>query len=133
MGRYVLLEFDDNVAADKFVESLQMAQEGTDGGVDRDFEAGMIAAAHSTVTAVFSKPGGLCKCEAQTKDSVRGKKFGWWVCPDCKRPKPRMGQVLPNMLDPEGVPTRNKEMNLSVKWLFDENGKVVTARTKMQD
>jgi hypothetical protein len=125
MGRYVLLEFDDNIAGDKFVEMLQAAQES--GERELDVTAGIIAAAHSQVTAVYTKPAGLCACKSDLDNSLRGKKFGWWVCPTCKRPKNRQGQTLRNILNPKlENTTRVGSPSLSVRWEF-KDGKVVTS------
>lgn len=125
MGRYVLLEFDDNIAAEKFVEMLKAAQES--GERDLDVTAGIIAAAHSAVLAVFTKPQGLCSCVTDLDNSVRGKKFGWWVCPNCKRPKNRAGQTLRNLLNPGVMGTsRLGSPNLNVRWEV-KDGKVITS------
>jgi hypothetical protein len=127
VGRYVLLEFNDNIAADKFVEMLKASQEGTEGPMDRDVTAGMIAGAHSEVLAVYTKPAGLCSCKSDLDNSVRGRKFGWWVCPNCKKPKSGSGQTLRNTLNPklEGT-TRVGSPSLSVRWKFVD-GKVITS------
>jgi hypothetical protein len=126
MGRYVLLEFDDNTAAESFVNKLtEIHQEG----IGEFFTVTSILAAHSTIQAVFSKPSGLCSCAVRSEKSLHGSKFKWWVCPTCKRPKPHGAQFLPNMLDEEGIPTRDRELHLTVKWYIGEDGSVRTARS----
>lgn len=132
MGRYVLLEFEDNDAAATFIGRLEDAtQEYDDVSQTPDVTAmlngiGAIAAAHATITAVYTKPAGLCSCKSDLDNSLRGKKFGWWVCPNCKKPKDGQGQTLRNTLNPklEGT-SRVGSPSLSVRWKFVD-GKVVT-------
>lgn len=78
MARYVLVEFDDNAAAKRFVEKVN----GEYGAVDGD---------HMTrrVRAVWAKPTLFCECEGKQKSSFGfrvGEKSGWWVHSKCGRP-----------------------------------------------
>lgn len=122
MGRYVLLEFDDNEAAETFVSNLNELK--ADGSGDFPY-LGIILCAHAKVSAVFSRPNNLCQCKGSTT-SVKGTKFGWWVCPACKKGKAGVGQPLRNMLD-EGLNNTSRVgvLSLRAEW-YEDNGKVVT-------
>ena len=113
MGRYVLLEFDDNEKADLYVESLQARI--------ADYPL-----AEPRPVAMFTKPAKLCECAEREEKSFRGQKFGWWCCPKCRRPKSRSGQNL-NTIWP--IPWRKKLWRmplLHVQWKMDKHGRVVT-------
>lgn len=78
MARYVLLEFDDNAAAQKFVAKVN----GEYHAVDSDFST-------RRVKAVWGKPTKFCECVRGTKGAnpfYRAKKSGWWVHYPCGRP-----------------------------------------------
>lgn len=71
MARHVVVEFDDNEAADKFIAKF----------------AGKTS---TRVVGLFALPVKFCMCPTPTgyiKDEVvRGERFGWWVHVVCKRP-----------------------------------------------
>lgn len=80
MPRRVLVEFDDNDAAKKFVERVNgVYGQPTN---DRDFR----------ITAVWAVPTKFCECEGG-RDKMfpfsRGVKSGWWLHVDCGRPTRR--------------------------------------------
>lgn len=114
MPRYLLVELDDNAAADRMRAQIDAATEAGKG---------------MRVVGVFSKPSTLCGCETRSEKSVRGSKFGWWLCPECRRPKAGSPQTLANMLDDEETPSKYREIFLTVRWMKDLAGKVRTARS----
>ena len=94
MARYIVVEFQDNVDAAKFIKET-WGQNQIDRSARRPFRR--------RIVGVFVPPGIRCKCgdwnlaNIRNPDKVgnkgagitRGEKFGWWVCTRCK--KPRMG------------------------------------------
>lgn len=77
-SRYLLVEFDDETSATKLKEQIDKATRG-----GKRFR----------VVGLFAKPQApYCRCGKETSTKVqatslkRGKKFGWWVCTECKRP-----------------------------------------------
>lgn len=91
-GRYLLIEFDDDAAADSLRAQISKAT-----GSGKKFR----------VVGLFARPGRPCKCiispDKRSKDMVkRGDRLGWWVCTTCG--KPRMGDHhLKNMLAPDEI------------------------------
>jgi hypothetical protein len=111
MARYLLVELDNNDSADRMRAQIDNAGKPM------------------RVVAMFAKPGALCECEVTSAKSVRGAKFGWWLCAECRRPKSGGNQTLRNMLDDEGCPAKYREIFLSVRWIRDFAGKIRTARS----
>lgn len=91
MARYLLVQVDENDKADRLREKLD--------------------AVHGlTVVGMFAKPTMFCECEVKSDYSVRGKAKGWWVCPECRKPKEdALQSALPNLM--EGVDTPAKFQN----------------------
>lgn len=115
MARYLLVEVDSNDSADRMRELIDTANKPM------------------RVVAMFAKPAALCECEVRLEKSVRGSKFGWWLCPECRRPKQLSPQTLRNMLDDEGTPAKYREVFLSVRWVKDFGGKIRTALSVPKD
>ena len=82
MSKYVLVEFEDNEAADKLV--AQITKRADDGATFR-------------IAGVYQRPNAWCGCPFQiageTRPVARGKKFGWWICQWCKKPRPGTHQL----------------------------------------
>jgi hypothetical protein len=115
MPRYLLIELDSNDSADRMRAQIDTAEAAGKG---------------MRVVAMFSKPAALCECQVRSKKSARGAKFGWWLCPECRRPKSGSPQTLRNMLDHADTPSKYLEIFLSVRWIADKvTGKVRTARS----
>lgn len=115
MPRYLLIEVDSNASADRMRAQIDTAE---------------LAGKGMRVVAVFSKAAQVCECEVPAKHSVRGAKFGWWLCPQCRRPRSGSAQTLTNMMDDEETPAKYREIFLSVRWVLDKvTGKVKTARS----
>jgi len=68
--KLVILEFEDDKEADKFVE------EGNGVWIDMGYTA------KAEVIGVYKYPTVFCECVPQ-KGSTRGAKFGWWICSNC--------------------------------------------------
>lgn len=81
MAKYVLLAFDDDAEADKFVEHHG---EGIMLSAPME-EPGLYTYLKPTVRAVFKKPTQFCSCTGE-KSFTRGQKYGWWVHAKCKKP-----------------------------------------------
>lgn len=93
-SRYLLIEFDDSVAADKMLERINNAsREG------KRFRA----------IGYFAKPTPpYCRCgketttKAQATTLKRGRKFGWFVCTVCKRPSSMISGLV-NLIRPRDI------------------------------
>lgn len=78
MARYVLLEFEDNAKAKKFVER-----------VNGSYEAVESRANGIRARAVWAIPTKFCECTRGLRRSfpfTRGRKSGWWIHVECGRP-----------------------------------------------
>lgn len=112
MPRYLLIEVDNNDSADRMRELIDTANKPM------------------RVVAMFAKPAALCGCEVRSDKSVRGSKFGWWLCPECRRPKSGAPQTMRNLLDHPDTPSKYLEIFVSVRWILDKvTGKIRTARS----
>lgn len=88
MAVYVLLEFDDNAQAKRFVEKVN----GRWGTVAKDYLT-------RRVIGVWYKPTKFCTCATDGTKQARGsnpffraQKTGWWVHYPCGRPTRAWGQ-----------------------------------------
>lgn len=104
MGRYVLLEFDDDDAAERYVEKIL----GRAVEMSRKKGAKLVR-----VRGYFARPNTYCECGIlspleQREQVVRGVRYGWWVHRRCR--KARRGPHTPrNLLDPAGTPTAHMD------------------------
>lgn len=108
--RYLLIEFDDNDSADRLRAQIDAANRGF------------------RVVGMFSKASKLCECSTRSDQSVRGAKFGWRLCPECRRPKSAVSQTLYNMLDDPNTPTKYRQIWIGVRWVW-RDGMVATLRS----
>lgn len=95
MARIVVLEFDNDEAATRFVD--HMNNKAGAGAINQ----AAVAMAHSDVVGVYGKPTQFCTCEAPPM--VRGawgrsRKYNWWVHLACRKPTKRWGTTLPILL-----------------------------------
>lgn len=82
MARYVMLQFESDEDAINFVEYIQDSKPDKDG-----WEKLLVSIGHSLVRGVWKKPTLFCQCTSiKRRGWTRGKKFGWFVCSECKRP-----------------------------------------------
>jgi ribosomal protein L37AE/L43A len=101
MAKYVLLEFDDDAEAESFSNILIEDTTRNNSGSMR-------------VRGVFKKPTQFCSCVPMEKSSVRGAKWGWWICKKCGKPKPGAMHQPRNLLEPEGTPSHQRRLFLHV-------------------
>lgn len=113
MGRYLLVEFDDNDSANRMRAQIDAAE-----AKGRAFR----------VVGMYTKPSTLCECENRSGKSVKGAKFRWYLCESCRRPKPGSPQILPNILDDPETPAKYRDLSLPIRW-FNRNGVVTAARS----
>lgn len=87
MARVVVLKFDEDDAANRFVE--HMSNRMGAGALNQ----ASVAIAYADVTHVFKVPTKFCECNvplsAPKGTYGLGKKWGWWVHKGCGRPAPR--------------------------------------------
>jgi len=107
MSRYVLIECEDDAQADNLVSQINKAQEN---------------GKQLRVAGLYARPNTWCGCpfqiEGVNRPVIRGKRFGWWVCGWCNKPRPGT-QQLNNLIStpPESISTRQFQYgvdNLSV-------------------
>jgi len=96
MAKYLLIQFDRNEDADAFAQSLMNAPDTT-----------------LHLMAVYQKPTQFCECEEPDDKSVRGQKYGFWVCTKCKKPRAGLWQSPTNQLRPDEHIGRRR-MQLSI-------------------
>lgn len=120
-GRYLLIEFEDEASA-----STLRAQ------IDKASQAGK----PFRVIGLFAKPGPtFCRCGKWTTDrsgaakTKVGKKFGWVLCTDCKKPAPIIS-FLRNLIKPEEIirPQSHKALDGKTDLMFYPYG--LSAPTK---
>jgi hypothetical protein len=82
LAKYLVLSFEDDEDADAVVAEI-LSHAPNQLGIS--VEPGQFYAC--TVLAVYKKPTKFCKCTSIKKRGwTRGKKYGWWVCDQCKKP-----------------------------------------------
>lgn len=93
-SRYLLIEFDEAATADKMLERINDATRA-----GRSYRA----------IGYFSKPTPpYCRCgrevttKAQASTTKRGRKFGWYVCTECKRPSSMISGLV-NLIRPRDI------------------------------
>lgn len=93
-SRYMLIEFDDEASADALRARIDTATR---------------AGKRFRVVGMFAKPRApYCQCGKETsgrgKPSTlkRGRKFGWWVCTECRRPSGTVASLV-NLINPRDI------------------------------
>lgn len=94
MARVVMVEFQDNAEAERFVMRL---------GEDQLKGKGRRA------IGLIPTPTKFCECPPATRKAGRTTKFGWWVCLECKKAQPGW-QAPVNLLQPTLVSLREQSM-----------------------
>lgn len=89
MAKYVLVAFEDDARADEFVRRFTEDVEEN----ARDTRSNIYA----YVRGMWKKPTKFCECSIsgvgiKKRGFTRGRKYGWWVCSQCKRPTVGFGR-----------------------------------------
>ena len=93
MARIVILSFDDNSAAERYVRDVV----GDEGVSVRSEDPDLYTEyAKATVEAVIAQPTRPCRCAVVPQRGrrrgkretgwVRSRHFGWWICVRCNKP-----------------------------------------------
>lgn len=94
-ARYLLIEFDDEQQASRLRAQIDNATKS-----GKAFR----------VVGLFAKATKYCQCDPLNKVTTktndarlkRGKKYGWWVCLECRRPDSRMAGLV-NLIKPRDI------------------------------
>lgn len=88
MAKYVLLLFDDDGAADSFVNVYSVREDA-------------FSKVLPEVVGVYKKPTVFCDCIGSRKppDGWRkGSKYGWWICTMCGKPSEEWSKRMLDMM-----------------------------------
>ena len=97
MARYLLVQVDRNDTADRLREKL-------------DAVTGL------KVIAMFGKPTRFCSCIEPLDRSLRGPRFGWYICPNCSAPKEdALHSSLINLLEAQETPAKYRNVFLTIR------------------
>lgn len=107
MARVVMVEFQDNKEAERFVHRL---------GEDQLNGKGRRA------IGLIPVPTQFCECDPTTRRCGRTEKFGWWVCLECKKAQPGWQSPV-NLLQPNLVSLKEQSM-----WMHMLSGRPLTER-----
>lgn len=108
-SRYLLLEFEDEASALKLKQQI---------------EAATRSGKRFRVVGLFAKPQApYCACPPERQMTTktretslkRGRKFGWWVCTNCKRPAQNNASLV-NLLKPRDIVDLMRWDNWSFSW-----------------
>ncbi|AVR56929.1 hypothetical protein PBI_TRISCUIT_56 [Microbacterium phage Triscuit] len=126
-SRYLLIEFDDEASAERLRAQIDNAT---------------LNGKRFRVVGLFAKPRApFCSCPPQnqittkTQESTlkRGKRLGWWMCTECKRPA-QNNSALVNLLKPSDIIDMIRWDNWGHTW-FNWIGSLgpSTLSTKIED
>lgn len=96
MARYLVVQVDENDRAEKLAAKLDEVA-----GID--------------VIGIFGKPTQFCECEGPWENSIRGKKYGWNICPTCGKPRKDGPHQRPLNLLWSSVPLTMQNLVLAVR------------------
>lgn len=91
-GRYLVLRMDSREAAQALMNNPAVAP-------------------WVELVGEFAFPTDFCECETPTRNA-RSKKFGWWICVDCKKPRLSMPQSPNNLLPDNYLKEIQEEIRL---------------------
>ncbi len=89
--RTIVMSIGDNKVADAFVEGLLRLQDPNSDMSGQQHQAlalwlvGMIGSA-ACIDAYIARPTKSCSCKPAKKGWRKAKRFGWYICPVCKKP-----------------------------------------------
>jgi len=94
-SRYMIIEFDEEAPANKLRAQIDNATK---------------AGKPFRVVGLFAKPTHYCDCgvdkwtgtKSQPATTKRGRKFGWWVCIECRRPAASISGLV-NQINPDDI------------------------------
>lgn len=107
MARVVMVEFQDNKEAERFVERLTQDQ---------------LKGKGRRAIGLIPTPTQFCECDPATRKCGRTTKFGWWVCLECKKAQPGWQSPV-NLLQPNLVSVKEQSM-----WMHLIAGRPLTER-----
>lgn len=88
--RFVMVEIPDNEEADQFVDAIKrgdlLISFSKDNG-NGTGEYGYKSPTGAKVQAVFAVPTQFCSCPTAQREG-KSKKYGWYVCTKCMKPRP---------------------------------------------
>lgn len=95
MAKYVLLQFNDDAQADRLIAALQEWPEAIDvSGEITATEPEWYRVVGVQLRGIFKLPTKFCECtNLKRRGFTRGKKYGWWVCDQCRRPTKAWGRL----------------------------------------
>lgn len=112
MARYVLVEFESNSDAERFV-ARTMEKE--------------LKGAKYKIVGFFAKPRKYCQCPTppeheRAQQTRRGSKYGWMVHTKCGRPRREYSHSPRNLLDPQDTPANKISafIHLTGSWAGEE-------------
>ena len=102
MAKYAILQFDNDEEADAFIGTLQTS---------------LVTATTIRVVAVYKKPTLFCECENPSERSIRGAKWGWWLCKNtgCGKPKKGNFQQPRNLVEAEGTRSEHRRLWVNIR------------------
>lgn len=109
-SRYLLIEFDDEASANRLRAQIDNASR---------------AGKKFRVVGLFAKPQApYCSCPPDTHITTkthasrlkRGKRLGWWMCTECKRPA-QNNSALINLMKPRDIIDPVRWNNWGHKWV----------------
>lgn len=113
MARWLLIEIDDNDAAEQYIKSLS---EGKSFITVPSGESYTVREVSARVVGLFGKPTKFCECPEQDQKagSTKGAKTDWRVCPNCHLAL-RGSQTPKNLLDEPGTKAPDKPFYLMAR------------------
>jgi len=118
MTQYILMRFEDDEVAQQIVDAQKM-----DADSKGDWDG--------VIVGQYKIPTLFCECStAKAQDPHnRGAKYGWFLCPDCAKPRRYHGQTPINILDPE-VEAQDPHYKDHVLHIYPEQNVGKTRRKK---
>jgi hypothetical protein len=110
VAKYVMVQFDNDNEADAFV-NVMVPSEVQPPGAAAAFTSSV------KIVAVFKKPTIFCECSKPSEKSVRGAKWGWWLCKNtgCGKPKRGNFQQPRNLVDPPNIRSEIRRIWLNIR------------------
>lgn len=104
MARLVVLSFEDNDEADRFVNQAECSTVTSQDLLDNCEVVGLFA--FPTQFCENSGSGGCARGNKRIRGWTQGKKYGWWVCSVCHKPSGYNREALFRPVVSQGVNLR---------------------------